>query len=346
MSGAGSRVERRLIGVVAEWQAVDNAWVDHRWRVTAILDGVPDLAAWACIEASPHRRSYYAGAAELALYPRETDTLRHNLASAAPSVYVFLRATAQAPGMELLGATVCVGEAHAHADTGCDLVEAVAMPPGIAAWTAAFVGTAPCRAGAVPPQARGSGGRRAAAARVVSGFLSRWARRKAEGRKAEAASAETDAAAATAAPASVIDEAQLPPLETLTGESDFTAFLAAGVSQGVQSRALRVAWEADPAIASFRGMAEYDWDFNAAGYGRLAATDNVAALLDRVMGVIDKVTTPGVTTPRPVAEALPAESSLRVSVAPAEEVAEIKTDTVSGSTPAPPVRRHGGALPT
>jgi hypothetical protein len=134
-----SRGEHRMIGVVAEWQAVDNAWIDHRWRVTAILDGVPDLPAWTCIESSPPLRRYYAGPAELALFPRETDTLKHNLEGAAPSVYVFLRPAQQAPGMELVGATVCAGEAHAHADTGSDLVEAVPMPPGVAAWTADFV---------------------------------------------------------------------------------------------------------------------------------------------------------------------------------------------------------------
>ncbi len=134
-----TEVHRRTVGVVVEWQAVENAWIDHRWSATAILDGAPALAAWTCIETAPGRRSYYAGTAELALYPRETDTLKHNLESAAPAVYVFLRHTAQPPGMALIGATICVGEAHAHADTGRDLVEAVPMPPSIAAWTADFI---------------------------------------------------------------------------------------------------------------------------------------------------------------------------------------------------------------
>jgi hypothetical protein len=134
-----SEAIRRMIGIVAEWQAVDNPWIDHRWRVTTILDGVPELASWTCIETTPLLRRYYAGLAELVLYPRETDTLKHNLESSEPSVYVFLRPTTQPPGMALLGATVCVGEAHAHADTGSDLVEAVKMPPSIAAWMADFV---------------------------------------------------------------------------------------------------------------------------------------------------------------------------------------------------------------
>jgi hypothetical protein len=139
VSGEITRVEHRSIGVIAEWQAVDNPWIDHRWRVTAILDGAPGLPEWTCLEETPGLRRYYAGAADLALYPRETDTLRHNLASAAPAIYVFLRATRDPPWMALLGATVCVGEAHAHADTGSDLVEAVPMPAEIVAWVADFV---------------------------------------------------------------------------------------------------------------------------------------------------------------------------------------------------------------
>jgi hypothetical protein len=107
--------------------------------VTAILDGAPGLPEWTCLEETPGLRRYYAGAADLALYPRETDTLRHNLASAAPAIYVFLRATRDPPWMALLGATVCVGEAHAHADTGSDLVEPVPMPPAIRDWIADFV---------------------------------------------------------------------------------------------------------------------------------------------------------------------------------------------------------------
>jgi hypothetical protein len=131
--------ERRMIGVVAEWQAVDHPWIDHRWVASAVLDGVPDVPPWTCLEKDARRRRYYAGAAELVLFPRETDTLKHNLEAASPAVYVFLRSTAAAPGMALIGATVCVGEAHAHADTGSDLVEAVPMPPAIAEWVGNFV---------------------------------------------------------------------------------------------------------------------------------------------------------------------------------------------------------------
>jgi hypothetical protein len=37
------------------------------------------MAAWTCLEETPARRRYYAGATELELYPRETDTLKFNI---------------------------------------------------------------------------------------------------------------------------------------------------------------------------------------------------------------------------------------------------------------------------
>ena len=131
--------ERREVGVIAEWQAVDSPWCDHRWRVTAVLPGAAAVTPWAVLDEGPRHRRYFAGNAELLLFPLETDTLKHNLEGRQAAVYVFLRMTAVAPGMALLGATVCAGEAQAHVDTGSDLVEAVPMPPEIAAWVADFV---------------------------------------------------------------------------------------------------------------------------------------------------------------------------------------------------------------
>jgi hypothetical protein len=132
-------VQQRRIGVIAERQAVDNPWIDHRWQVTAILAAAPAVPAWTCLERSAAVQRYYAGPADLVLYPRETDTLKYNIEGAAPAVYVFLRSAPGIPGMAIAGATVCPGEAHAHADTGSDQVEPVPMPAEIFAWVAAFV---------------------------------------------------------------------------------------------------------------------------------------------------------------------------------------------------------------
>jgi hypothetical protein len=159
----------------------------------------------------------------------------------------------------------------------------------------------------------------------MSGFLSRWSRLK----------RTPEPPAPTPEPA--IDEASLPPIETLAADSDFSAFLRAGVSAALQTRALQVAWSSDPAIAGFRGMAEYDWDFNAVGYGRLAAGDNVATMLRALI------------EPRaePEPEAEPA--ALVAEAAPIEALPEppeeARPEQAEPEPPAPRVRRHGGALP-
>ncbi len=161
----------------------------------------------------------------------------------------------------------------------------------------------------------------------MSGFLSRWSRLK-----------RTPAPPAPA-PEPVIDEASLPPIETLAADSDFSAFLRAGVSAALQTRALQVAWSSDPAIADFRGMAEYDWDFNAVGYGRLAAGDNVATMLRALI------------EPRaePEPEPEPAPAALVAEAAPIEALPEPPAkpppEPEQAEPPAPRVRRHGGALP-
>ncbi len=131
--------ERREVGVVVEWQAVDHPWADHRWRVMEVLPGAAGVQPWTLLAEDPARRRYFAGNAERLLFPLETDALKANVEGPAPSVYVFLRTTDAVPAVALLGATVDAGEAGAHADTGSDLVEAVPMPAPVLEWVADFV---------------------------------------------------------------------------------------------------------------------------------------------------------------------------------------------------------------
>jgi hypothetical protein len=140
MSVGDSAVEIARVGVIVDRVVVDNPWCDHRWTVAQVLAGVPEsVEPWTVLSTEPGRTRYFAGAAEIALYPRETDTLRYNIEDPAPKVYVFLRASETPPGIALLGATACPGEAHAHADTGTDLVEAVPMPAPILGWVRDFI---------------------------------------------------------------------------------------------------------------------------------------------------------------------------------------------------------------
>jgi len=130
---------RMPVGVVVERQAVDHPWIDHRWKPVAVLPGDPVARPWTVIGESEGVTRYHAGTAWLGLFRLETETYKYNLESAQPAVYVILRRVDEPPGIVLLAATVCPGEAHAHADTGDDLVEALPMPEPVASWLAEFV---------------------------------------------------------------------------------------------------------------------------------------------------------------------------------------------------------------
>ena len=108
---------------------------------------------------------------------------------------------------------------------------------------------------------------------------------------------------------------------------------------------MRRAWATDPAITGYKTLADYDWDFNAPGYGALRVTDNVKELADRVFGMI-----------KAEEEPKPAEPEVPEAEPPAVEVAAVEPDlALSGpveepvveAAPEPPRRRrHGGAVPS
>ncbi|WP_181705764.1 DUF3306 domain-containing protein [Chthonobacter rhizosphaerae] len=131
---------------------------------------------------------------------------------------------------------------------------------------------------------------------MSDGFLARWSLRKQASRTtagpAAAAPAVTEAPAEdppvepaeavavetgrdpddTSRPCGPTDD--LPPVEELDAGSDYKAFLRRDVPKAVRAAALRKAWTTDPAIADYRPLADYDWDFNAPGYAALRPTDD------------------------------------------------------------------------
>ena len=139
-------------------------------------------------------------------------------------------------------------------------------------------------------------------------FLSRWSRRKREVEQNEApASPETAAIepdralppeavagnspgeqGETQAQAQAFDPASLPPLESITAETDIRGYFAPGVPGELVRAALRRVWSADPAIRDFVGLAENAWDFNAPetipGFGPITASDDVAGMMRQMLG--------------------------------------------------------------
>jgi hypothetical protein len=98
-------------------------------------------------------------------------------------------------------------------------------------------------------------------------FLKRWARLKTEQSQPEPPEPAPQASAPVASPSSdersEIRPEDLPPIEELTAESDFTPFLKAGVPEELKKLALRKLWRSDPVFANLDGLVEYGEDFGA-----------------------------------------------------------------------------------
>jgi hypothetical protein len=179
------------------------------------------------------------------------------------------------------------------------------------------------------------------------GFLGRWARLK-RTRAAEVSEPAAEIPEGPEAEPEPFDPASLPDLDTLDAVSDYTAFLKPGVPRELRTLALRRAWATDPAITGYKTLADYDWDFNAPGYGALRVTDNVKELADRVFGMLNAEEEPKPDEPEvPEAEASVVEvAAVEVEPEP-EQLAAPVEEPVAEAAPEPPRRRrHGGAVPS
>lgn len=115
-------------------------------------------------------------------------------------------------------------------------------------------------------------------------FLARWSRlkRRAQGEPRESAPGAgtarprlEEAAAPPAAVSGGLSEGggappatepreELPPIETLDRDSDYTPFMRADVPDALRNQALRKLWQSDPVFANLDGLVEYGEDFGAA----------------------------------------------------------------------------------
>jgi hypothetical protein len=216
-------------------------------------------------------------------------------------------------------------------------------------------------------------------------FLARWSRRK---RAAEQGASDTPAAADVAnaaappspspapdaapaetsqADASPVDLEALPPIDSITADTDIRAFLAPGIPAQLTRAALRRVWETDPAIRDFVGLAENAWDFNAPGgvpgFGPALPLEEAQRLAKAIMGDDQSApaaaaSDPGEPSQMPDVSAStvgPPEVPAAAPAAPPEEVAGVPADQASPDVaaqddaaeerPTAVARLHGGALP-
>jgi len=214
-------------------------------------------------------------------------------------------------------------------------------------------------------------------------FIDRWSRRKREAADEPAPIEAKDAAAASASPAETkapaaeppFDPASLPPIESISAESDIRAFLKPEVPPDLSRAALRRAWSADPAIRDFIGLVENGWDFNdpngIPGFGPIAA-DEVARLLAQLVGAppasaetsapqqAARVSGNAEQNLPPAIDSEQAQQLPQDQPPPKQEIAVAEKDSVQGSeedaalqnnlddredVPSSRPRGHGGALP-
>ena len=102
-------------------------------------------------------------------------------------------------------------------------------------------------------------------------FTGRWSRLKQDSRAPalgdEPKTADLPASVEADAPgeeAPTIAAEDLPDIESLDKDSDYTPFMAQGVPEELKKLALRALWRSDPVLANLDGLNDYDEDFKAA----------------------------------------------------------------------------------
>lgn len=126
------------------------------------------------------------------------------------------------------------------------------------------------------------------------GFLGRWARRKREAQQpaVPAVVEQPSLSPAVSEPAAPEPEPEMvepPSLDLVDKDFDLAHWLKQNVPEEWKLKALRRAWESDPAIAGYLDPArDYALDWNtpggAPGYGPLTESDNVEEMLANIFG--------------------------------------------------------------
>ena len=102
-------------------------------------------------------------------------------------------------------------------------------------------------------------------------FANRWSRRKKEKhQKVQPSGADLKEESVSSGPAESLPEAadeegippDLPDIDSLDKESDYSVFLKEGVPEELTRLALRKLWRSDPVLAVLDGLNDYDGDYN------------------------------------------------------------------------------------
>lgn len=129
------------IGVVVRRTPGVTRWAKWAWRAVAVLPGAPP-ADWVEMRREGEAVEFHAGTVDIELWRTDTEAYLVALSNDPPSVYVVLRPSEDDETdheFELVTVTASPYEAQDYCDTGEEIVEPVAMPPGLIAWIRDFV---------------------------------------------------------------------------------------------------------------------------------------------------------------------------------------------------------------
>jgi hypothetical protein len=211
-------------------------------------------------------------------------------------------------------------------------------------------------------------------------FLSRWSRRKLEASESKEKNEIGEAVAAPepenqqgkpavpdTAPIPEFDAESLPPIETISADTDITAFMRTGVPETLKHAALRRAWASDPVIRDFVGLNENFWDAagpdGIRGFGELDPNFDVRRMVSELFGETPRQETQPKLEPEPEADRVTGSSALptdrlpdtadppQATLPPAENLPQRNANVAAQIEPLEPApekkisRRHGGAMP-
>jgi hypothetical protein len=133
------------LGIVLERRRVAHPWKDWDWRPITVIPGAAALGpegAWRVLAEGDGWTRYHGGTLTLELFRRETEGYKFNLSHQPPRLFVVLRSDEDAQSdHEVVPflVTACPYEAQDYMDSGEELVEAVVMPPEVAAFVQAYI---------------------------------------------------------------------------------------------------------------------------------------------------------------------------------------------------------------
>lgn len=127
------------VAVLAECRPGVTPWAGRVWRPLAVLEEAPPLPPWTRLREEGGREVFFAGPATVRLHRTDTPNYKDNLEAAEPRIWVLLRPAPEGESAELVAVTVDPGEAEIFTGNPHDVLEALPLPPGIAAILATFV---------------------------------------------------------------------------------------------------------------------------------------------------------------------------------------------------------------